>query len=261
MPQKHVSDDSQSDYRTIRNQAAKAMHRGVWTDRFEPRFVPLSTRDMRSDIPSDVVGSISRGKHYVSYRGVPMAKDPFDMVIYEILLYELQPRTVIELGAYTGASALWMADTLRTSDIPAHVFSLDIDLTLVDELARRSSDVTFLEGDCNQIEQVLPANRLAELPHPIVLVDDAHVNISAVYRHFDAHALRSGDYLIVEDTIPDIPGKFGQSDTDEKWGDWKWHEIRGFFDAHADQYMLDRYYTDFFGYNATWNWNGFFKKV
>ena len=256
-----VRDDTHSDYAEIKAQASAAMKRGVWTQRFDPRFVPLGSREMRSDIPKQAVASISEGKHYISYRGAPMAKDPFDMVLYEILLFELQPRTIIELGAYTGASAMWMADTLRCQQIKSHVYSVDIDLELVDETAMQTPGVTFLQGDCNRIEEIFPADMLAGLPHPVMLIDDAHVNIHGVYSHFDAHALRSGDYLIVEDIVPWIPGSFGKTADETEWGDWKWNEIREFFAGCDDAYLVDRYYTDFFGYNVTWNWNGFLKKM
>ena len=38
---------------------------------------------------------------------------------------------MIELGAFTGASALWIADSLNGADIECNVFSADIDLSLL----------------------------------------------------------------------------------------------------------------------------------
>ncbi|MEZ6120701.1 MAG: CmcI family methyltransferase [Pirellulaceae bacterium] len=255
-----VQDDSHSDYHKIKQQAKDSMHRGVWQNRFEERFVPLSQREMKCDLPKEAIRAISQGKHYISYRGIPMAKDPFDIVLYETLFYELQPKAIIELGAYTGASALWMADILKTFDCPAEIISVDIDLSLVDEQAQAAEHVRFIEGDCHQIEELFPAKMLQELPHPFILIDDAHVNIDGVYGHFHQHALRSGDYFIVEDTVPWIPGKFGEADDQTEWGDWKWGEISEFFKNHEADYRVDQYYTDFFGYNTTWNWNGFLRR-
>ena len=256
-----VRDDTHSDYHAIKSEAAQATKRGVWTDRFEERFVPFSSREMRCDLPREAIQHISEGKHFVSYRGLPMAKDPFDLVLYETLLYELQPGTIIELGAYTGASALWMADRLKTFDIETRVISVDIDLSLVDVAAKDDGGVEFREGDCEQIEELFPQEFLGGLTHPLILIDDAHVNIEGVYGHFHEYAFRSGDYLLIEDTIPWIPGTFGRTGEDKDWGDWKWREIQAFFAEHEADYRIDRYYVDFFGYNATWNWNGFVKRV
>ena len=148
-----------------------------------------------------------------------------DLVLYEMLFYELEPKTIIELGAYTGASALWMADRLNSLGIDGSVLAVDIDLSLVDDAAKSRPGVEFVEGDCNQIERLFKPQALAELPHPLILIDDAHVNIEGVYRHFHQHALQPGDYMIIEDTIPWIPGTFGSSDDSREWGDWKWQEI------------------------------------
>lgn len=258
---KAVHDDSHSDYQEIKAQAAKAMRRGVWVDRFEPRFVPFGQRRMDCELPRQAIDCLSQGKHFSSYRGLPMAKDPLDMTLYSTLFFEVQPRTIIELGAYTGASAWWMSDLLRTFQIEARVYSVDIDLSLVDEQVRRDPAVQFMEGDCQHIDQIFPAGMLRQLKHPLLLIDDAHVNIAGVYQHFHEHALQPGDYLIVEDTIPWIPGSFGKPEHSAEWGDWKWQEIQHFFGRHEASYRVDRYYTDFFGYNGTWNWNGFVKRV
>jgi cephalosporin hydroxylase len=262
-----VHDDTHTDYKAAKQRAAAAIDRGVWRDRFAERFEPFASRSMRCDLGREAIAVLNEGKNYVTYRGIGMAKDPLDMVLYPILLHEIAPRTVIELGAYTGASAMWMADTLATAGVEARVISVDIDLSLVEEIAKNRGDIEFLEGDCNAIEALLPAERLRDLPRPLVLVDDAHVNIAGVYRHFHEHAFQPGDYLVIEDTVPWIPGTFGpateadEADTAAEWGDWKWKEIEAFFAAHGDAYRVDRYYTDFFGYNGTWNWNGFVRRM
>ena len=256
-----VHDDSGSDYHAVKAKAAQSTRRGVWTDRFEERFVPFSSRKMRCDLPRDAIAHLSEGKHFISYRGLPMAKDPLDFVLYQTLLYEVAPKTVIELGAYTGASALWIADSLDIFGIESRVYSVDIDLSLVDDAAQACKRIEFIEGDCNHIDEIFPAADLRELPHPLILIDDAHVNTPRVYGHFHEHAFRSGDYLVIEDTIPWIPGTFGESESEKEWGDWKWQEIQEFFAQYESAYRVDRYYTDFFGYNGTWNWNGFVRRM
>lgn len=264
-------DDSQSDYHAAKRFAAKTTSRGVWKNRFPERFEPLSSREMRCDLPRKAIDAIAHGKHFASYRGLPMAKDPLDRVLYETLFFELQPRTVIELGAYTGASALWMADILKTFALDCRVISVDHDLELIDDAARLCGDIEFREADLNKVEDVFSDSELKAMEGPIVLIDDAHVNIANVYSHFDRHALNQGDYLIIEDTIPWIPDTFGppadnrddlsqNGDKPGEWGQWKWDEVISFFHGIDSQYLVDRYYTDFFGYNSTWNWNGFLRK-
>lgn len=258
-----VSDDSHSDYREFQSQARAAMTDGVWTRRLSgPRFVPFSEREMRTDIPREVIDLISDGKHYYSYRGIPLAKDPFDKALYEVLLYEVKPQTILEFGSFAGGSAVWLADLAKTFELDTHVYSMDIDLGLVVAEARQHPGVTFIQGDCNKVANTLTADMLSKLPHPLVVIDDAHVNVVEVCEHLHRHAMQAGDYLIMEDTIPCIPASFNTDRmADVDWGDWKWQELNLFLERHAAEYLVDRYYTDFFGYNATWNWNGFFKRV
>lgn len=80
-----------------------------------------------------------------------MMKDSLDMVIYQQLLWELRPRTIFETGTYTGACALWMADTMKSYNQSTHVYSFDIDLKLVEKLAAEDENVTIMQGDAKNI--------------------------------------------------------------------------------------------------------------
>ncbi len=53
------------------------------------------------------------------------------MVIYQRLFWHVKPATVIELGAYSGAFAIWIADELCLMDLHCQVYSVDIDLSLI----------------------------------------------------------------------------------------------------------------------------------
>ena len=41
------------------------------------------------------------------------------MVIYQQLLWDLKPKTIFEIGANTGACALWMVDTMKAYNLPS----------------------------------------------------------------------------------------------------------------------------------------------
>ena len=94
------------------------------------------------------------------WRGVLIIKDPLSLTVNQQLLWELKPQTVIEFGAYKGGSALWTADTLKMFGCKSRVMSIDIDLSLLDPLARESPDVEFIEGDLFQVEKCFPADFL-----------------------------------------------------------------------------------------------------
>ena len=76
------------------------------------------------------------------------------MVIYQQLFWELKPRTIFETGTYSGACALWMADTMKMYKQDTHVYSIDIDLGLVENLAMQDENITIKQGDAKQISKV-----------------------------------------------------------------------------------------------------------
>ena len=91
---------------------------------------------------------------------MPIIKDPLSLTVNQQLLWELKPQTVIEFGAYKGGSALWTADMLKMFGCKSRVISIDIDLSLLEPLARESLDVEFIEGDLFQVENCFPADFL-----------------------------------------------------------------------------------------------------
>jgi cephalosporin hydroxylase len=161
------------------------------------------------------------------WRGLPLFKTAFDFAIYPQLLQDLRPRTILEIGSGSGASALWLADLARTFELDAVVHSVDIR-----PAAAEHPGVRFYRGDCRLPETLFPAEVLAQAPRPWLVIEDAHQNVTGVLAYLHDR-LRPGDYLVVEDS------------------DVKRLELALFDAAHPAQYRVDTHYTDFFGRNAT----------
>src|SRR5690348_274849 len=69
------------------------------------------------------------------YAGVPLGKFPEDLRVYEHILWLDAPDTIIEIGAYSGGSALWFRDRLRAFERygrvrDPRVISIDVDVAL-----------------------------------------------------------------------------------------------------------------------------------
>ena len=226
------------------------------------RFVNISERKDRSDIPQSAWRPLTDNYHLQTWKGIPMDKSPMEIALYPMLIYELQPKTIIELGADTGGSAVWLADQLKLFNIEGSVYSVDIDLSLLDQKAKANPDVKFLEGDCNNISEVLSPDLLSTFPHPWLVIEDAHVNISGILDYFHHNGLQCGDYLIIEDTNYDLWNA---------WSDWddqafiermksKMGLLKNWLIGHKNEYLIDSYYQDMFGYNGSKNWNSILKK-
>jgi cephalosporin hydroxylase len=101
------------------------------------------------------------GKYKTLWRGLPLIKTPFEIVTFQQMLWNIKPRTILEFGSNCGGSAIWMADTLQMYGCNCHIYSIDIDLGLLDPLAKeKRDDVTFIEGDSYKVEKAFPPDLL-----------------------------------------------------------------------------------------------------
>lgn len=221
-----------AEYRQMR--AGLDRLRGLLARRAQGRFVSYHERPRvaAADAPHSEIGpfelAMSQGvRECMNWKGEPLFKTVYDFSIYSMMLWELKPRTVIELGSGAGVGAVWMADLLKLFGLGGHVYSVDLNRPDVSH-----DGVTFIEGDCYAIEKVFPPEMLAALPHPWLVIEDAHVNVYGVLSHFHPH-LHRGDYVVVEDS------------------GFKHDFIRMFLQRHPEDYKLDTHYLDFFGRNAT----------
>ncbi|MHB1106659.1 MAG: CmcI family methyltransferase [Lutibacter sp.] len=58
------------------------------------------------------VQSIDRGHHQVTYKGIKAIRCPFDYLIYQMIISEVRPDLIIEVGTNIGGGALYIADLL-----------------------------------------------------------------------------------------------------------------------------------------------------
>ena len=99
------------------------------------RFVEFSHRAHRGTIDSfrsesvpTYVANIKHAKwNYLTWKQLTLMKDPMSLAIYQQMLQDLRPRTILEFGTYEGGSALWMCDVMHALQIDCEVHTFDID--------------------------------------------------------------------------------------------------------------------------------------
>ena len=150
------------------------------------RYQSIDDREDRSDVPQNLIQCESVGRYLGRYRGVVILKTTYDLVVYYQLLSYLKPNTIIELGTFTGASALWCADSITSLGLDTHIYTVDIDPTLVSEETKQKmpDNITLIEGDFNKIAEVFPPSMLQSFPHPWLVIDDGHYNFETVMAYF-----------------------------------------------------------------------------
>jgi cephalosporin hydroxylase len=208
---------------------------------------------MPSAIPYDLMMSIQRGTMEYHYRGRPTLKNPFDLALYPMLLAQLRPRTIIEIGSFRGGSALWFADQARAIGLDAHIHSVDINC--VDNLLDPA--ISFYSGSGRALGDIFTDAMLGAMPRPWLIVEDADHHYDtciAALRFFDPW-LEPGDYIIVED------GVLSDMKVADSYGGGPERAIREFLADQADRYTIDRHYCDYFGTNVTWNIDGYLRRI
>lgn len=196
------------------------------------------------------VETINIGHNMVSYRGVKAIKCPFDYVMYQMILTELQPDLVIEIGTSEGGGALYLADLMN---IIGHGMIHTIDIkTPVAELVRKHPRIkTFDKGW--QGYDLLNAKGFSKI---LVIEDASHMyedTLGALEKF--SPLVSVGSYFIVEDGI--VSDFYGR---EKGFHGGPLRAVREFLSKNKN-FKTDRYYCDMFGKNATWNVNGYLKRI
>ncbi|MFG1481026.1 CmcI family methyltransferase [Xanthobacter sp. V4C-4] len=217
-----------------------------------PAPVPSGERPLATALSTDVWRGLQQGLLSQRYKGRAFLLCPMDQYNYMSLIETLRPATIFEIGTLEGGRALWMADQLRAFGIDGRVIALD----LRPPAGLADPRVELITGNALDLEAALPAARLASLPHPWLVIEDAaHTEpvTRAVLDHFDPH-LAPGDRLVVEDgntgSLSGTPEAAPVIDA-----------LRAFLAGRGQDYQLETEVCDRYGYNMTANPNGWLRRL
>lgn len=204
-------------------------------------------------LPYDLLMKIQQGTMSYRYRGLPLQKNPFDLALYPMLLERLRPRTLIEIGSYAGASALWFAEQGQQLGLGLSVLSVDLN----PPADSSHPSVTFLQGDARDLGASLTPSFMQALEHPLMVVEDSsHLagTTAAVLDFFDPWLL-PGEYIVIEDGI------LSDMRVADLYDGGPLRAIREFLARTGGRYEVDRTLCDHFGENVTWNVDGYLVRL
>ena len=193
--------------------------------------------------------TIAKGHHRVTYRGVQTTKCPFDYILYQMIVFELRPDLIIEIGTHHGGNALYLADLM---DILGHGTVHSIDRAQVAEKpVREHSRIKLYTRGWENYEY----DEAKQFSRIIVIEDSSHTyeNTLAVLQKF-AQLVPVGLYIIVEDGIVTELGRA------REFNGGPLRAINQFLKKDSG-FVVDRWYSDFFGKNATFNPKGYLKRI
>lgn len=193
--------------------------------------------------------SVYKGHHQITYRGIKAIKCPFDYVIYQMILFEIKPDLVIEIGGNKGGGALYLADIMEIID---HGVLHTIDVAdNFDPLVKNHKRIKmFTDG-----YQSYDVNQIKQFNHILIIEDASHLyedslNCLNKFSQF----VSVGSYYIVEDGIIDKLGMRKEYNGGPK------KAVKEFL-KKTNEFEIDFKWCNMFGRNATFNVNGYLKRV
>jgi hypothetical protein len=242
---------------------------GVVNSKPQARFVKPTDREWVCDFKCwdfPNLRNFRAGAMALTYKGLINIKSPFDLALYTRLIWELQPKTIIELGSFQGGSGLWFADQMTVlCEAPGEVHSFDVHTKCLSQSAKHPR-LHFHWVDLRDTDS-FDSELLKRLPHPWIVVDDAHIRVLEVFRFLNRF-LALGDYYIVED-VP-LPATVQISRNKAKVA---WTMLRRRLNSRLVRIMarasvfedagllVDTQYTDAYGLNVTCAPNSWFRKA
>jgi cephalosporin hydroxylase len=196
------------------------------------------------------IHTIFNGHFKVTYKGINAIRCPFDYVIYQMIISEVKPDLIIEIGTHAGGSAMYMSDLMTNLGINGEIHTIDINGSASENIKLDTKIKLFSNGwEAYDLDLVKKFKKI------LVIEDAAHTYecTKGAIEKF-ASVVSVGSYLIVEDGIVD---NLNMS-RDFSGGPLK--AIREFLPQHPE-YIVDRKWCDLFGTNATFNVNGYLKKI
>lgn len=193
--------------------------------------------------------TICDGHHKVTYRGVKAIRCPFDYVLYQMIISKVKPDLIIEIGTNAGGGSLYLSDLQQLNGYGV-VHTIDIVDMVTNELVLNNKNIKRFLGGYESYD----LSNVSDFKNILVIDDGSHTyqDVKNSLLKFN-HLVSKNSYFIVEDGVLN---ELGYKD----YGGGPLKAIDEFLKENSD-YVIDREICDFFGKNATFNINGFLKKI
>ena len=196
------------------------------------------------------ISGIYSGHFKVQYKGVPYLKCPMDYVMYQMLIMNLKPDLIIEIGTLHGGGALYYADLLYLIG-KGEVHTINLNNEVWDQKVFNHGRIKFFYGGFQNYD----LEKVKGFETVLVIDDGSHSyeDVLATLNKFSS-VVTKNSYFIVEDGVVDFLG------LKQNFNGGPRKAINEFLQSNSN-FEIDRSLCDFFGTNATFNPDGYLKRI
>jgi cephalosporin hydroxylase len=137
-----------------------------------------------------------------TYLGYQIKQCPFDMQIYQELIFKLKPQNIIQTGVAGGGSLLFFASLLDLIQAPVDAIVIGVDIALSEAVSRlKHPRIMLIEGSSTDIGLFEKIKQIKTKGRCLISLDSDH-EASHVMAELQLYSslLQAGDYLVLEDT-------------------------------------------------------------
>lgn len=213
-------------------------------------YYSIRNKILKYFIGSYNIWDIYNGHFKVTYRGVPMLKCPFDYVMYQMIISELKPDLVIEIGTNFGGTSLYIADLMEAIG-HGEVHTIDIE-DRVNNVVKQHPRIKFFTNGWKKYDL---NDNVRDFQKIIVIDDASHIyeDTLETIKTF-SKIIPVGSYLIIEDGIVTRLKRAGLLNGGPL------RAINEFLKTN-DDFVIDNKLCDMFGKDTTFNTNGYLKRI
>ncbi|MGE3727283.1 MAG: CmcI family methyltransferase [Candidatus Sericytochromatia bacterium] len=137
-----------------------------------------------------------------AWQGFQIKQCPFDLMVYQSLIFDLRPQAIVQTGVAGGGSLLYFAHLLDLQGAGPEALVIGLDLALSPEAkSLRHPRIRLLAGNSADPALIDVVKALLPIGPRLVSLDSDHsaAHVGAELALYSP-LLAPGDYLVVEDT-------------------------------------------------------------
>ncbi len=198
----------------------------------------------------------------VSWLGIPIIQNPYDIVLMQELIFKIKPDIIIETGIAHGGSIVYYSSLLELLGNKGRVIGIDLDIRPHNKKLLEKhpliKNVTMLEGSSVDKKIIFRVKKFIKKDDKVLVVLDSDHRKQHVFAELEAYKniVTKDSYIVVFDTF--MPYLIGLENSTEDFENNSAMDAVKEFIKENKNFVADKSYGKFFVSSCP---NGFLKRI